>query len=126
MYTCVPQPFPTSSHSPAATSGTTACIFAEHPSTTHTAAAAQLKTSSMFSIAKIQPRFLIMITHTPTLTGSSLRDPPSGYGISFSDPVYVVDPAPKSKGAKKPAGNTVKPEEAGEDFQQVRAFPASS
>jgi len=49
-----------------------------------------------------------------------MKDP--RYGISFSDPVYVVDPAPKPKRTDAVPGGGVKPEEAGEDFQQVR-FP---
>jgi len=51
--------------------------------------------------------------------GSSLKE--AGYGISVSDPVYVVDPAPKPKSPAK-GGVKIKPEEIGEDFQQVCSF----
>ncbi|KAF5836600.1 hypothetical protein DUNSADRAFT_5717 [Dunaliella salina] len=69
-------------------------------------------------------------TYTYASPGSSLKE--AGYGISFSDPVYVVDPAPKPKGKNSDNGVVaIKPEEVGEDFQQpgsdgVPPHPVSS
>uniref|UniRef100_A0A7S3VVI3 Uncharacterized protein n=1 Tax=Dunaliella tertiolecta TaxID=3047 RepID=A0A7S3VVI3_DUNTE len=56
-------------------------------------------------------------SYTYASPGSSLKE--AGYGISLSDPVYVVDPAPKPKAKDSQKGGvTIKPEEVGEDFQQ--------